>query len=450
MRLAQMSLTGSVCILFTIVLRTFALHRFPKATFFILWEVAALRLLLPFFIPSPFPIDACGGQLLGRVQQTVTDLVFSPQSQPAGSILTDTPVSSSIAGLSILTIVWLAGAGLIASYFAITYWRSIRTFRLSLPSDHELIGSWLAHHRTLRPLQVKVSDRILSPLTYGFFRPVILLPKNLKDETASLLTYTLTHEYVHIRRFDMAAKVMFAAVLCVHWFNPLVWVMYLLANRDMELSCDERVIQTLGEKQKAAYALALLDLEEAKHQGPSLCSHFSSCAMEERTLSIMKYKKCSPLSAVLAGLLIVGTALCLAMSPPVSSRLPNATAQTSDGALADTYTLNQLEDWLDMLQAQANTLVERGELTQQQASNVLLFYRNQVAQLLSAAAAGNEITIDQAGGSWQELSYRLDQLSYLPPSVDRAIASLLDGETYPDIAVILPQGHSLLSFAGDF
>lgn len=451
MTLVQMSLTGSVFILFILVLRALALHRLPKATFFILWEVAALRLLLPFSIPSPFSMYAYWEPLLAQVKQAVPDIAFSTQSQTAGSVLADIPVSSSVAGLSILTLVWLAGVCLMVAYFVVTYWRGIRKFRLSIPSDVEFIQKWLAAHQTIRPIQVKVSDRILSPLTYGFFRPVILLPKNMDDENTSLLTYTLTHEYVHIRRFDMASKMMFAAVLCVHWFNPLVWVMYILANRDMELSCDERVIQTLGEKKKAAYALALLDMEEIKSGTSSLCSHFSSCAMEERTLSIMKYKKCSPLMTVLAVVLILGATLCLAMSAPTSSDFPNATtAQTLGGALDDVYTLNGLEDWLDVLQTEANALVERGELTQQQASDFLLFYQNQVANLLSASAADDEIMIDQANGSSQQISYSLDELYYIPPDVDSAIASLLDGGTYPDIAVILPQGQNSLSFDGDF
>ena len=155
--------------------------------------------------------------------------------------------------------------------------------------------------------------------------------------------------------------------------------------------------------------------------------------------------------AILAVMLILGATLCLAMSPPTSSDFSNATtAQTLGGALDDVYTLNGLEDWLDVLQTEANALVERGELTQQQASDFLLFYQNQVANLLSASAADDEIMIDQANGSSQQISYSLDELYYIPPDVDSSIASLLDGGTYPDIAVILPQGQNLLSFDGDF
>ena len=89
---------------------------------------------------------------------------------------------------------------------------------------------------------------ISSPLTYGILHPVILLPKKLDRNDQAALKYVLTHEYVHIRRFDAITKILFAAVLCIHWFNPLVWVMYVLANRDIELSCDAWVIRMMGEK----------------------------------------------------------------------------------------------------------------------------------------------------------------------------------------------------------
>ena len=113
----------------------------------------------------------------------------------------------------------------------------------------------------------------------------------MESENDRLLTSVLTHEYIHIRRFDTAAKILLAAVLCVYWFHPMVWVMVMLANRDMELACDEGVLRTLGEKQRAGYALSLLDMEERKSRGFTLCSHFSRYAIEERTLSIMRYQK---------------------------------------------------------------------------------------------------------------------------------------------------------------
>ena len=114
-----------------------------------------------------------------------------------------------------------------------------------------------AHHR-------HPAGRISSPLTFGVLRPVILVPKKTDwtDETA--LRYVLEHEFVHIQRFDVLSKLLLIAAVCVHWFNPLVWVMYVLANRDLELSCDETVLRRFGGDVRAAYARVLIRMEAAR------------------------------------------------------------------------------------------------------------------------------------------------------------------------------------------
>lgn len=104
------------------------------------------------------------------------------------------------------------------------------------------------------------------------------------------------------------------AVLCVHWFNPLVWAMYILANRDIELSCDEAVVRLFGENTKAAYARTLISMEETRSGLAPLCNNFSKNAIEERITAIMKIKKTTVFSLVLAGFIVVGTATAFATS----------------------------------------------------------------------------------------------------------------------------------------
>ncbi len=93
-------------------------------------------------------------------------------------------------------------------------------------------------------MEIRQSDRIAALLTYGVLRPVVLIPKQTDWTDETRLKVILTHEFVHIRRFDTLTKLLLAAALCIHWFNPFVWVMYVLANRDIELSCDETVVRT--------------------------------------------------------------------------------------------------------------------------------------------------------------------------------------------------------------
>jgi len=156
----------------------------------------------------------------------------------------------------------------------------------------------------IRHIQVRQSDRIAAPLTYGIWKPVILFPKTTDWQDIANLRYVLTHEITHIRRFDILTKWLLAAALCVHWFNPLVWAMYFLANRDIELSCDEAVVKTFGESKKSAYAMALIGLEENRGMFSPLCTNFSKNSIEERIVAIMKMKKKSILGLILTVVMV--------------------------------------------------------------------------------------------------------------------------------------------------
>ncbi len=139
-----------------------------------------------------------------------------------------------------------------------------------------------------RPILVRQSDRISAPLTYGIFRPVILMPKKTDWKNEKQLQYVLSHEYVHIYRYDTVTKLIVTLALCIHWFNPFVWVMYILFNRDIELACDESVIRQFGEKSKSAYSLMLINMEATKSGLLPFCNNFSKNAIEERITAVMK------------------------------------------------------------------------------------------------------------------------------------------------------------------
>ena len=123
-------------------------------------------------------------------------------------------------------------------------------------------------------------------MTYGLFRPVILLPKGLDWEDETALAHILTHEYIHIRYLDGLTKLVLTGTLCVHWWNPAVWLMVVLANRDLELACDEAVVRRLGDP--ASYARTLLTMEETR---AGLCPQFAQSSIEERIKAMMKKKR---------------------------------------------------------------------------------------------------------------------------------------------------------------
>lgn len=316
MSLFQMSVAGGVLILFIVVIRALAIHRLPKTTFLALWMIAALRLLLPFSIPLTFNIHIGLDVFSDVVQELPSGNIASTlpgDSPPSYDIGTAVP-SPATEHISTFEILWLVGVLLLAIYFSISYFRSMRKFRMSIPDNTPYIQNWLTAHQISRPLAVRSSDLISSPLTYGILHPVILLPKKLDRNDQVALKYVLTHEYVHIRRFDAITKILFAAVLCIHWFNPLVWVMYVLANRDIELSCDAWVIRMMGEKKRSSYALMLIKMEERRNGMSALCSHFGKNAISERIEAIMKFKKATAVASALALVLVVGATTAFATS----------------------------------------------------------------------------------------------------------------------------------------
>ena len=316
MSLFQMSVAGGVLILFIVVIRALAIHRLPKTTFLALWMIAALRLLLPFSIPLPFNIHIGLDVFSDVVQELPSGNIASTlpgDSPPSYDIGTAVP-SPATEHISIFVMLWLVGALLLVLYFSISYFRSMRKFRMSIPDNTPYIQNWLTAHQISRPLVVRSSDLISSPLTYGILHPVILLPKKLDRNDQVALKYVLTHEYVHIRRFDAITKILFAAVLCIHWFNPFVWVMYVLANRDMELSCDAWVIRMMGAKNRSSYALMLIKMEERRSGMSALCSHLGKNAISERIEAIMKFKKTSILACAFALVLVVGATTAFATS----------------------------------------------------------------------------------------------------------------------------------------
>ena len=314
MSLFQMSVAGGVLILFIVLIRALAIHRLPKTTFLALWMIAALRLLLPFSIPLTFNIHIGLDVFSDVVQELPSGNIASTlpgDSPPSYDIGTAVP-SPATEHISTFEILWLVGVLLLALYFFISYFRSMRKFRMSIPDNTPYIREWLNAHQIVRPIEVRSSDLISSPLTYGILHPVILLPKKLDRNDQAALQYVLTHEYVHIRRFDAITKILFAAVLCIHWFNPLVWGMYVLANRDTELSCDAWVIRMTGVKNRSSYALMLIKMEERRNGMSALWNHFGKNAISERIEAIMKFKKTSIWACILALALIAGATTAFA------------------------------------------------------------------------------------------------------------------------------------------
>lgn len=310
MSLLRMSLSGTILILFIILLRAAMMDRLPKKALPALWSVAILRLLLPVSLPMLQGIPAPAGgvsPVLDRMENGISDLaagIFIGGQAGAGAGAAAGTEAAQITeaaapGASVLPLIWLVGALLVAGSFLISWLRCRREFRTSLPVQNEFVDRWLSGHPLRRGLEIRSLTGLTVPLTYGLFRPVILMPKDTPWSDSPTLQYILYHEYLHIRRFDAVRKLAAAVTVCIHWFNPAVWALYLLYNRDMELVCDEGVLRKYGEADRAAYARALIDAAQQRNRF-ALYSSFAKNAVEERIKAIMKFRKTSVLAVAAA------------------------------------------------------------------------------------------------------------------------------------------------------
>ena len=343
MSLLQMSFAGAVMILAIIVIRALAITFLPKKTFLALWGIAVMRLLLPFSLPSVFSVYSLIGNHIPMTAPAKVQQAFEVLPPEISGQMATMPggISNTASPISVWTIIWGIGALVCALVFAIAYWKCRQEFQTSLPVDNDFIKGWLSSHQLKREISIRQSSRFSVPLTYGVLRPVILTPTSTDWENTKALQYVFAHEYVHIRRFDSITKLVLITGLCVHWFNPLVWAMYALANRDIELSCDEAVVRLFGENTKAAYARSLISMEETRSGLTPLCNNFNKNAIEERITAIMKMKKTSVFSLVLALFLVFGVTTAFATSAVAmangdTSNIPSeqAAANHDDAALA--------------------------------------------------------------------------------------------------------------------
>lgn len=346
MSLLQMSFSGAILILVIVVIRALAINKLPKKTFLALWGIALFRLLIPFTVPASFSVYSLMKYFAPT--HSLSEEISKGNMEPIipyrnVAAIPTAPVDGKIQNsISLWVIIWLSGMLICAVVFTVSYFKCRKEFKTSLPVRNEYTQKWINEHQILRSIEIRQSDRISTPLTYGVFHPVILLPKTVDRIDRKSLGYILAHEYVHIRRFDTVTKLIATFALCLHWFNPGVWVMYVLANRDIELSCDEAVIRLFGESTRSSYAMAIIQMAEVKSGITPLCSNFSKNAIEERIVAIMKFKKSSFIALALACALVLTVGATFATSANATEA--SNTGEKVESIVSDEVILSRTND----------------------------------------------------------------------------------------------------------
>ncbi|MCI8388741.1 MAG: peptidoglycan DD-metalloendopeptidase family protein [Clostridiales bacterium] len=333
MTLLYMSLTGGIIIALTALLRRLNLDILPKRCLRIIWLLAAVRLLVPLSFEVKLPADLIQ---LQQVSQPEPEIQHIPQPNQRhtdyryfqaidGEMLnkpwlnepsqTKTEISSTKAAVIAITAVYFVGAAAVFVFFLFADRRIRQRLSKARKIDDERcnvhINCLMRRLKVNRKVQLKTAD-VASPLTVGLFKPVIILPTEYTELDGEALDCILAHELIHIRRYDVVCKRLFCFAACLHWFNPLVWVMLDLASRDIELACDESVLRQI-EDRRDVYALCLIEAEEMRMP---LVESFGGSAISERIKCIMNAKKFTAAGSAVIALLLAGTSMMFVRAVP--------------------------------------------------------------------------------------------------------------------------------------
>ena len=306
-RILNMSLTGSIVIA-VVLLARFFLKRAPKIYSYALWAVVLFRLLCPLSVTAglsvlkPLPVTTTPGVSTVSyrpVAQAVRESIPAPirqqfvPAQPAEQLKQS---EKTISPMQVAAYSWLAGASVMAVYSIAQFFALRHRLAESVPVQEN----------------VYLADRISTPFVMGVIRPRVYLPSGTPGEERAFI---LAHEQHHIRRGDPVWKLLGYAALCLHWFNPLVWLAFCLAGKDMEMSCDEAVIKQLGEHIRADYAQALLRLATHKRIVSGMPLAFGEGDTRSRVLNMARWKKPKVWVSILCVVLCLAILAACALNP---------------------------------------------------------------------------------------------------------------------------------------
>jgi len=314
--------SGTLVILAVLLLRIL-LRKAPKTCSYILWAAVLFRLLCPVSFEAPWAV--LPELETGETYTLANDEINFIGAADAAVRAVGDAANGGLGIQHIRTVdrevvtsnwwevwvlfgkyVWLAGLLLMVCYAMYAYWKLKKQLRLSIPL---MEPHW--SDAVVKPPKpdVFLADGIQTAFVVGLFRPKIFLPSDL---TKSEREYILLHERHHIRRGDHIWKLLGFAALCVHWFNPLVWIAFRLAETDMEMSCDEAVLRQLGEDIRKDYSVSLLRLAAGKQVVPQMPLAFGEGDTGDRVRHVMKYKK--PAIAVTACVMVLVLAAVVFLS----------------------------------------------------------------------------------------------------------------------------------------
>ena len=305
LKIINMSISASWLVLAVLLLR-FVLKKAPKWVNVLLWGIVAVRLAFPFSIESALSLIPSAETIPPNIGMNTTPTINSGINAINNAVnpiisQSNTPMAGASVNplqitIGIFEYIWIFGMIALALYTAISYWRLHRKVDTAVRYKDNIFQS----------------ENVKSPFVLGIIKPRIYLPFNMNGQD---LEHVVAHEQAHIHRKDHWWKPFGFLLLTIHWFNPLVWLAYVLLCRDIELACDERVIKELGNEQRADYTQALVACSVNRRMIAACPLAFGEVGVKDRVKSVMNYKKPAFWGVVLAVIVCVFVAVCFLTNP---------------------------------------------------------------------------------------------------------------------------------------
>ncbi len=311
--IVNMSISASWIVLAVLLLRLL-LKKAPKWITVLLWGIVAVRLICPFSIESVMSLIPSAETISPEIMMdrtpkinTGVPIINNTINQIIAGSLTPAPEASANPlqiWIPVFASAWIVGIVALLIYTVISYWRVKRK-----------IGT-----AVLLRDNIYQSETVISPFVLGIIKPKIYLPFSMNEQD---VTHVIAHEQAHIRRKDHWWKPIGFLLLSLHWFNPLMWLGYVLLCRDIELACDEKVVKELDTEQKADYSQALLVCSVNRRMIAACPLAFGEIGVKNRVKSILNYKKPAFWICVVAVVVCIVTAVCFLTNPLNDTELKN-------------------------------------------------------------------------------------------------------------------------------
>ena len=309
LKIINMSISASWLVLAVLILR-FVLKKAPKWINVLLWGIVAIRLIFPFSFESTLSLIPSAETIPLNIGMDTTPTINSGISAINNAVnpiisQSNTPMAGASVNLLQITIgiyeyIWIFGMIALALYTAISYWRLRRKVDTAVRYKDNIFQS----------------ENVSFPFVLGIIKPRIYLPFKMNGQ---YLEYVVAHEQAHICRKDHWWKPLGFLLLMIHWFNPLMWLAYVLLCRDIELACDEKVIKELGNEQRGDYTQALVACSVNRRMIAACPLAFGEVSVKERVKSVMNYKKPAFWVIIISVIVCVGVAVCFLTNPKQDS-----------------------------------------------------------------------------------------------------------------------------------